>query len=203
MLSRATGRDLLGLSQQLLSQSVSPFWVALSLTAAPFYVMVLSPMVALLIRQVLSHERDLLADADAVRLTLDPEGLVLGLAKVNAAQTTPRPDRSRGTAGEGCVHLYFVDPLEGEPSLLHDIFPSHPRLMERIQLLARMGNVEPSELEAAWTAVRKTRQAQPERVDVDLGTEGNFVRIITKDNVSGYVATRAVHLEPFERSGIS
>jgi hypothetical protein len=36
-----------------------------------------------------------------------------------------------------------------------------------------------------------------------VGREGNFVRVITKDNVSGYVATSAVQLEPFEGSGIS
>jgi heat shock protein HtpX len=232
---------LIGVLRQLLPEFVSPFWVSLSLTAAPFYVLLLSPMMTLLIRRALSHQRELLADANAVRLTLDPEGLALALTKVSAAQLKPL------TVGEGCVHLYFVDPLESKPSLLHDIFPSHPRLMERIQLLARMGNVEPAALEAAWASGRKTGQTQPEPIDVDpprstskapdpwfvvadsltamyeqpdgwsrvlaqlakntvltvVGREGNFVRVITKDNVSGYVATSAVQLEPFERSGIS
>jgi heat shock protein HtpX len=226
---------VLGVLPQLLPQSVSPFWVSVTLTATPFYALVLSPMIALLIRRALSHERDLLADADAVRLTLDPEGLVLALTKVSAAQARPRPDRSRGAVGEGCLHLYFVDPLESNPSLLRDIFPSHPRLLERIQLLARMGSVEPSVLDAAWATVRKTGQIQPERVDVDpsrsssqaldprlvvadpltavyeqpdgwsrvltqltkntvvtaVRREGNFVRIITQDNVEGYVASSA------------
>jgi heat shock protein HtpX len=227
---------LLGVLPKLLPQSVSPFWVSLSLTAAPFYVLVLSPMIALLIRRALSHQRDLLADADAVRLTLDPEGLVLALTKVSAAQARPRPERSRGTVGEGCLHLYFVDPLERSPSLLHDIFPSHPHLLERIHLLARMGSIEPSVLDAAWAIGRNTRQTQSESVDVDppprssaeapdprfvvadnltavyeqpdgwsrvltqltkntvvtaVGREGNFVRVITKDNVAGYVASSA------------
>jgi Zn-dependent protease with chaperone function len=43
----------------------------------------------------------------------------------------------RLSVGEGSVHLYFVDP-EGEDSLLHRLFPSHPPLEQRIQLLARM-----------------------------------------------------------------
>jgi len=131
---------------------VSSFWVSAILTATPFYVLILSPMIALLIRRALSHARDLQADADAVRLTLDPEGLVLALTKVTAAQARSRSELSRRAVGEGTLHLYFVDPLQSNPSLLHDIFPSHPHLLERIQLLARMGRVEPSILQAAWTA---------------------------------------------------
>jgi heat shock protein HtpX len=143
---------LLGVLPLLLPQAVSSFWVSVTLTATPFYVLVLSPMIALLIRRALSHARDLQADADAVRLTLDPEGLVLALTKVTAAQARPRPGRTGEAVGEGSLHLYFVDPLESNPSLLHDIFPSHPHLLERIQLLTRMGRVEPSILQAAWTA---------------------------------------------------
>ena len=226
---------LLDVLRQLLSESVSPFWVSLSLTAAPFYMLVLSPMMALLIRRTLSHERDLVADADAVRLTLDPEGLALALIKVSGAQAKPRPERSRRAVGEGCVHLYFVDPLESNSSLLHDIFPSHPHLLERIRLLARLGSVEPSVLDAAWATGRNTPQVRFESVDVDerrsgyeaidprfvvaddlaavyeqpdgwsrvlteltkntvvtaVGREGNFVRVITKDNIAGYVASSA------------
>ncbi len=140
---------------------------------------------------------------------------------------------SRGDR-RGTVHLYFVDPLESNPSLLHDIFPSHLHLLERIQLLARMGRVEPSILDAAWAAGH-IRQTQSEGVEVALprsssealdprfvvadpvtavyeqpdgwsrvltqltkntvvtavGREGNFVRVITKDDVAGYVASSA------------
>jgi heat shock protein HtpX len=225
---------LLGVLPQLLPEPVSPFWVSVVMTAAPFYVLVLSPMIALLIRRALSHARDLHADADAVRLTLDPEGLVRALTKVTAARPKPRPGRSRGAVGEGSLHLYFVDPLESNPSLLHDIFPSHPHLLERIELLARMGRVEPSILDAAWAA-GNTRQRESQGVDADpprsssdaldprfvvadpltavyeqpdgwsrvltqltkntvvtaVGREGNFVRVITKDNVAGYVANSA------------
>jgi Zn-dependent protease with chaperone function len=63
---------LLGVLPLLLPQAVSSFWVSVTLTATPFYVLILSPMIALLIRRALSHARDLQADADAVRLTLDP-----------------------------------------------------------------------------------------------------------------------------------
>ena len=153
---RATRRLLASLdgARQLLPHSVSPVWVALSVVAGPFYMLLLSPLVALLIRQGVSHEREFLADADAVRLTRDPEGLALALAKVSAAHASPL------AVGEGCVHLYFVDPLETAPSWLHALFPVLTRLPK----------------DAVVTAV---------------GSEGHFVRVVTKDNVTGYVANSA------------
>jgi len=146
---------------QFLPQTVSPIWVALSVMAGPVYVLLLSPLVALLIRQAISNQREFLADADAVRLTRDPEGLALALVKVSAAQPVPL------AVGEGCAHLYFVDPIQTEPSLLHTLFPSHPALRERIELLAGMGSVDPSALKAASAAGRKSRLSPSENVDVD------------------------------------
>jgi heat shock protein HtpX len=219
-----------GLSTGLTSpRSVSPVLLGLSVVAAPFYVLFLSPLVALLIRQAVSQEREYLADADAVRLTRDPEGLALALTKVSSAHASPL------TVAEGCVHLYFVDPLETASSLLRKVFPSHPPVLERIQLLARMGSVDLSALEAASEAGSKSRQtesdnpvADPPRSSVDdapdpsfvaepltvlyerpdgwsrvlthlpkdaevrvVGSEGHFVRVITKDNVSGYIGESA------------
>lgn len=98
---------------------------------APLYAVMVAPIAALLIRQAVSRQREYLADADAALLTRDPAGLAAALIKIG---------KSRGerlTVGEGSVHLYFVDP-EGEGSLLHRLFPSHPPLEKRIQLLARM-----------------------------------------------------------------
>jgi heat shock protein HtpX len=98
---------------------------------APLYAVAVAPIVALLIRQALSRQREFLADADAALLTRDPAGLAAALIKIG------RFRGERLSVGEGSVHLYFVDP-EGEDSLLHRLFPSHPPLEQRIQLLARM-----------------------------------------------------------------
>jgi heat shock protein HtpX len=211
-------------------RSVSPVLMGLSVVAAPFYVLFLSPLVALLIGQAVSQEREYLADADAVRLTRHPEGLALALTKVSSAHASPL------SVGEGCVHLYFVDPLETAPSLLHNLFPSHPPVLERIQLLARMGSIDLSALEAAAAASNKSRQTESENLvpdpprssldDADapsfvvpepltavyerpdgwsrvlthlpkdaevrvVGNEGHFVRVMTKDNVSGYIGESA------------
>jgi heat shock protein HtpX len=85
----------------------------------------------LLIRQALSRQREFLADADAALLTRDPAGLAGALITIGQFRG------ERLSVSEGSVHLYFVDP-EGEDSLLHRLFPSHPPLEQRIQLLARM-----------------------------------------------------------------
>jgi heat shock protein HtpX len=151
-------------AQQFLPPTASPGWMALSVAAGPLYVLFLSPLVALLIRQGVSNEREFLADADAVRLTRDPEGLAIALVKVGAAQPNPL------VVGEGCAHLYFVDPRNQEPSLVNGFFPSHPPVIERIHLLARMGNVELSALRAALDA-GESRRLQLENVNADTPSE--------------------------------
>jgi heat shock protein HtpX len=138
------------------------FWW-LSVTGPPLYVLFVSPAVALLIRQAVSQQREFLADADAVLLTRDPEALALALVKIGAASG------NRLHVGEGSVCLYFVDPLEPGASLLHRIFPSHPPLQERIELLARMaGGIEPAALRAAHRAGEKIRGVEPGMVDLDV-----------------------------------
>jgi peptidase M48-like protein len=135
------------------------------------YAVFVAPVIALLIRQGVSRQREFLADADAALLTRDPEGLALALVKIGAA------GGQRLKVGEGCVHLYFVDPSQAaaripawqtwlDGSLLHRFFPSHPPLGERIELLARIGSgIAPEALEAALQAGAIAREARRERVD--------------------------------------
>lgn len=227
------------------SRLMSPFvwWWTLHGVAAPLYALFVAPVVALVIRQTVSRQREFLADADAALLTRDPEGLALALVKIGTA----RGERLR--VGEGFVHLYFVDPTEERSSLLHSVFPSHPSLRARIELLGRMGSgISPSALEAAIEAGAATRRIEPEtntsarplddvagpvppstgeeapcvpgltplyesadgwsRVLAQLppdaaltvtGTEGNFIRVTTADNLSGYVS----RLSPPRRSHIA
>ena len=141
------------------SRKMSGFvwWWSLHGTVASLYALFVAPVVALLIRQSVSRQREFLADADAVLLTRDPEGLALALVKIGAS----RGERLR--VGEGLVHLYFVDPTEERSSLLHAVFPSHPSLRARIELLGRMGSgISPSALEAAIEAGAATRRIEPE-----------------------------------------
>ena len=208
------------------------WWVAHA-TFTPAYALVVAPVMALFIRQAVSRQREFLADADAVRLTRDPEGLALALAKIGSASG------ERLRVGEGGVHLYIVDPKGGQ-SLLHRIFPSHPPLNDRIELLARMGSGIPqASLDAAIEAGKQVQQtilrtevvsvkqivsddapasppqaSKSSRATVPLyekpdgwsnvliqldknaalttvGREGTFVRVVTADNIRGYVSSSA------------
>lgn len=106
-------------------------WWAVHAMLAPVYATLVAPVAALMIRQAVSRERELLADADAALLTRDPEGLALALARIGTSSRKPL------AVAEASVHLYVVDP-HGDASLLHRIFPSHPPLQQRIQLLTQM-----------------------------------------------------------------
>jgi heat shock protein HtpX len=130
------------------------WWFAFALIS-PLYVVFVAPVVALLIRQAVSHQREFLADADAALLTGNPGALALALVKIGAV----RGERLR--VGEGTVHLYFVDPLS-KRSWLHALFPSHPLLQNRVELLARMGNgIAPSAIQAARDAGASFQHTKP------------------------------------------
>jgi heat shock protein HtpX len=142
------------------------WWWAAHAMLAPVYALFVAPIVTLLIRQAVSREREFLADADAVRLTRDPEGLALALAKIGAAGG----DRLR--VGEGSVHLYIVDPRAH--SLLHSVFPSHPPLEDRIELLAKMGSGIPkAALDAAIEAGRQMRHTASMNVESASGADSS------------------------------
>ena len=120
-------------------------WWGLHAMLAPAYAMFVAPVLALVMRQAVSRQREFLADADAVLLTRDPEGLALALIKV----TTASGQRLR--VGEGSVHLCFTDPFT--ESFMHRLFPSHPSPERRIELLARMGSgISPADLRRAKAA---------------------------------------------------
>ncbi|MFL6281493.1 MAG: M48 family metalloprotease [Vicinamibacterales bacterium] len=104
--------------------------VSLFLLAHLFFV---APAVALWLRKHVSHQREFLADADAVLLTRDPEGLALALAKVSAAAGSPVH------AGDAIAHLFFVDPLPVH-AFGRAMFPSHPPVDVRIDAVTRMGD---------------------------------------------------------------
>jgi heat shock protein HtpX len=143
-----TGSLMLGFSE----------WSEGSWWWAPAYVLFISPVVALLTRTAVLWQREFLADADAVLLTRDPEGLALALVKIAAA----RGDRLR--VGEGSVHLYFADPQPDGGSLIHGMFPTHPPVDQRIALLARMGSgIAPEALQRAReTGIEHAQQRQEE-----------------------------------------
>jgi heat shock protein HtpX len=126
----------------LLSGALAEFppfirWWSLHAISAPFYVVVLAPLLGRLVRRAVSREREFLADADAVLVTRNPGALALALVKASSATGAPL------RAGAATAHLYFVDPVRGEGPWIAQPFRSHPPVEERLDLLARMGGDVP------------------------------------------------------------
>lgn len=116
-------------------------WIWLWLWLIPLYVLSW-PLLGRFIQRAVSRQREFRADADAVLLTRNPEGLARALAKIAAA---PQPEICKSGA---MAHLFLVEPQQ--PGWLRLGLSTHPPVSERIDLLARMGTgIPPSVLEEA------------------------------------------------------
>jgi heat shock protein HtpX len=95
----------------------------------------LSPLIAQLIKLALSRRREMLADASAVKLTRFPEGLARALEKI-AADKEPLEAANKATA-----HLYISDPLKNHHDKIGwfaSMFQTHPPVGERVKALRQM-----------------------------------------------------------------
>src|SRR5438309_3637686 len=110
-------------------------WKQVFTTVAPWFVLLGAPAAGLFVRRAISRQREFLADADAVLLTRDPEGLALALAKIEAW-----PGPRTLNVGPAAAHLCIADPLPLETPWWDAIFPCHPSMENRIELLSEMGN---------------------------------------------------------------
>lgn len=102
-------------------------------------VLVLAPILAGLLQMSLSRRREFLADASAVDIAGDADGLASALSKLANDQTAMRRV-TRATA-----HLYIESPLRDHVGLrsgLGGLFDTHPPLDERIQRLRQIGGIE-------------------------------------------------------------
>lgn len=96
---------------------------------------ILSPFIAQLIQLAISRRREFLADASAVEMTKNPEGLIKALNKISLDQE-PLEAANKATA-----HLYISDPLKNTKGAIHafaKLFNTHPPVTERIQALSQM-----------------------------------------------------------------
>jgi heat shock protein HtpX len=101
-------------------------------------VLLLAPLLAGMMQMSLSRRREYLADAMAVDITGDADGLASALEKL-AADTTPLRKVTRATA-----HMYIESPLRDHVGLrsgLGGLFDTHPPLEERIRRLRTMGGL--------------------------------------------------------------
>lgn len=92
----------------------------------------LSPLVAQLIKLAISRRREFLADASAVSMTKNPEGLA------RALETISHDREPLEAANKATAHLYFADPLKnlhGAVGMFANLFQTHPPVTERIKAL--------------------------------------------------------------------
>lgn len=104
-------------------------WPALVLLPA---LVLVTPLLSRLLAMAVSRRREYQADATAVELTRNPEGLARALEKI-AASEFPLRAATRGTA-----HLFVVSPLRRRPADddgWSALFATHPPLAQRIALL--------------------------------------------------------------------
>lgn len=93
----------------------------------------LSPIIAQIIKLAVSRKREFLADASGAMLTLYPEGLARALEKIGK-QHAPLRKANNATA-----HLYIVSPFGGKAGKgLAKLFSTHPPVEERVRALRRM-----------------------------------------------------------------
>lgn len=97
---------------------------------------ILSPIVATLIQLAISRRREYMADAGAVEITRQPQGLISALKKISE-DTEPLEAANKATA-----HMYIVNPFKGKVhtavSTFANLFNTHPPISERIKLLQSM-----------------------------------------------------------------
>ena len=97
-----------------------------------FVLVLLSPLIANLIKLAISRKREFLADASGVAITKNPMGLISALNKISQDQE-PLEAANKATA-----HLYISDPLKnqkGGVGWFANMFNTHPPVEERIQAL--------------------------------------------------------------------
>lgn len=93
---------------------------------------ILSPLIAQLIKLAISRKREYLADASGVLLTRYPEGLARALEKISQYS---QPLKNVNGA---IAHLYIASPFGQVKSFTANLFSTHPPMEKRIAALRKM-----------------------------------------------------------------
>jgi heat shock protein HtpX len=92
--------------------------------------LILSPIIAELIKLAISRRREFLADASGALLTRYPEGLARALEKISASPA------QLATASAATAHLFIANPFSSRN--ISSIFSTHPPIAERVKRLREM-----------------------------------------------------------------
>lgn len=89
--------------------------------------LILSPIIAELIKLAVSRKREYLADASGALMTRYPEGLAKALEKIQQSNVPLK------TANSATAHLFISNPFKGK--MFANAFSTHPPIEERIKRL--------------------------------------------------------------------
>jgi len=88
---------------------------------------IIAPILARIIEMAFSRQREYLADAGAVELTRNPDGLAGALAKISADPEVLE------VANRATAPMYIVHPIKSFEERASSIFDSHPPVKDRIK----------------------------------------------------------------------
>jgi heat shock protein HtpX len=94
-----------------------------------------APFAALAVQAAISRDREYLADATAVRITRNPQGLIEALGKLEAT----RPEMAG--ANRGTQHLWIVNPVKAGNEGGRGWFDTHPATGDRIARLRELAGL--------------------------------------------------------------
>jgi heat shock protein HtpX len=95
---------------------------------------ILAPLVSKLIQLAVSRQREYLADASAVELCRDNEGLASALERISGDKELLE------VANRATQHLYIVNPIKPFEDRAKALFSTHPPIKERV---ARIRSIVP------------------------------------------------------------
>ncbi|MFT8391672.1 MAG: zinc metalloprotease HtpX [Sporolactobacillus sp.] len=95
-------------------------------------VLILAPLAAQFVHLAVSRNREYLADASAVELTRDPQGLIGALRKISADTHTVK------AAKEATASMYLANPFGNGRKRRASLFDTHPPIERRIERLEAM-----------------------------------------------------------------
>jgi Zn-finger nucleic acid-binding protein len=156
-----------------------------------FIVLSIMQFFFLLVRLILSRNRELRADAIAVRLTRDPLSLSEALYSISMGW------RGMGRIDENLEPLFIINPVKAavdeKEGLFADLFSTHPPIKKRIAILAQMAHADVSRIEEG-VAAREGR-----RIDASAGvlkgspyTCPKCVKGFVEEDYEGVIARRCL-----------
>lgn len=93
---------------------------------------VLAPLIAKFIQLAVSRQREYLADASAIELTRNPDGLIGALRKISSDKEVLE------VANRATQHLYIVNPIKPFEKRAKSMFSTHPPIPDRIARLQQL-----------------------------------------------------------------